>query len=123
LSVFVLVSWLDVFIVVGAGLTVLTALGLLPHLFAADGYVAVWGSRYSLDPPAFPWVAGSLGVLTLLAAWFAVNGRRFAFVLAVSLAWVGFGWAAVATGSGNGLLLERSFMAVLLITCRSWFTS
>ncbi len=121
LSFFVFCSLLDMFIVVFAVVTILGYVGL-PQVF--DGQragVEVWGSRYSLNPPTYPWIAGALGALSVGAAWFARDGRRFAFVLAVALAWVALGLAAIATGSGAGLLAQRTVWALLLFTSRSWF--
>jgi hypothetical protein len=118
--VFVVFSLLDMFIVVVAVVTILGYVGL-PQVLGSGATVEVWGSRYTLDPPTYPWVAGALGALSVGAAWFARDGRRFAFVLAVALAWVALGLAAIATGSGAGLLAQRIVWALLLFTSRSWF--
>jgi hypothetical protein len=106
--------------VVFALVTILGYIGL-PQVLGSGAGVEVWGSRYTLDPPTYPWIAGGLGVLSVGAAWFARDGRRFAFVLAVALGWVALGLAAVATGSGAGLLAQRTIWALLLFTSRSWF--
>jgi len=118
--VFVFFSLLDIFIVVFAFATILSYLGI-PRIMGSGATIEVWGSRYTLDPPTYPWIAGGLGALSVGAAWFARDGRRFAFVLAVALAWVALGLAAIATGSGAGLLAQRTVWVLLLFTSRSWF--
>ena len=122
LSFFVLSTLVDMFVVVFAVVTILGYLGL-PQILGSGAFVEIWGSRYTLDPPTYPWVAGALAVLSVSAAWFAKNGRRFDFVLAVALGWVGLGLAAIATGSGPGLFAQRTVWALLLVTSRSWFRS
>jgi hypothetical protein len=122
LGIFVLFSCIYVFVVVAAALGILQILGVI-NVPVSNTDVEVWGSRYGLDGPAFPWIVGPLATWTVAAAWFAQDGRHFAFVLAAALAWVAFGLLLVVTGSGEGLLVQRLVLAVLLISCRSWFTS
>jgi hypothetical protein len=113
---------LDLLIVVVAVLSILAVFGL-PRILGPGAFVEIWGSRYTLGPPTFPWVVGAVGALSVVAAWFAYDGRRFAFVLAVALGWVALGLAAIAAGFGEGLLVQRTICALLLLTCRSWFRS
>ena len=122
LGFFVLVSCFDLFIVIFAAVAILQIIGVI-DVPATHPYVEVWGSRYGLDGPAYPWLVGALATWTVVAAWFAQGGRHFAFVLGAALAWVAFGLALVVIGSGEGLLVQRSVWALLLISCRSWFTS
>lgn len=122
LSVFVFFSLVDGGIVAASVVAALALAGLLPSLFDfSEAFVDVWGSRYTLDQPTFPWVVGILGAMSAGSAWFAAQGRHFPFVLAAAVAWVALGVAALATGSGAGLLAYRTVLALLLFTSRWWF--
>lgn len=122
LYLFVLFAILDAFIFVAAIVTALTLIGLMPTIFdSSKAYVEVWGSRYTLDQPTYPWVVGILSAMSFASAWFVAHGRHFPFVLAVALAWVALGIAAIATGSGAGLLILRIVLTLLLFSSRGWF--
>jgi hypothetical protein len=104
------------------GFIVVFALAQIFGIFDLSGGVTqIWWSHYTHDPPTFPWVVGVLGALSVAAAFLAMNGWRFAIVFGVALAWVALGVVAIATGSGEGLLAQRTFYAALLFTSRSWF--
>ena len=81
------------------------------------------GSTYTLDEPTFPWILGVLGALSVTAGWFGAQGRRFTFVLAVGIAWVALAAAAVALGSGAGLLVWRLVIVAALLHGRRAFQS
>ena len=80
-------------------------------------------STYTFDEPAFPWIVGALAAMSLLAGWSSTQGRRFAFVLGVALAWVGLASVAIVLGSGPGLLIWRLGLVAALLHGRRAFVS
>jgi hypothetical protein len=83
--------------------------------------VQILGTWYALDTPLFPGVLGALGALSVAAAWSAAQLRRFPFVMGVALVWLTLAVAAMATGSGAGLVVERMILIMALLRGRHAF--